>query len=180
MKGNHGEMKEAVELWIESCTARLPDSTEVNKGHGRVERREVWVVESRELGAYLEEEYGWPEVRWSGWVRRYRRRIGQSAWEQMEEWPWIAGGAVERLSGQQAARCLRGHWGIENGVFRVRDVSYDEDRLHARATGLVLSTLRNVAINLIRRLGYHYIPDGWRALSARADRGLPLLLLPFR
>ncbi len=61
----------------------------------------------------------------------------------------------------------------------MRDVSYDEDRLHGRAIGGVLSTLRNVAINLIRRLAYRYIPDGWRALSARPDEGLSLLTTPF-
>lgn len=147
---------------------------ENNKGHGRQERRELWIVESAELGAYLEEEFGWPGLRWCGRIRRWRRKLSEQEWEQ-EEVIWIAGGALPGLSGKQALQALRGHWGIENRVFRVRDVSGDEDRLHGRAIGLGLSALRNVAINITRALGYRYIPDGWRALSARADRGLALL-----
>jgi len=178
LKGNHGEMREAVEEWVKIYTDRSPDAVEVDKGHGRLERREVWVVESSELGVYLEEEYGWPGVRWSGRIRRRRRRLSKTDWEQSQELLWIAGGPVDRLSGHQAARWLRGHWKIENSIFWVRDVTYDEDRLHARATGFVLSALRNVAINIIRQLGYAYVPDGRRALSARSDFGLALLHRP--
>ncbi|MFC6011394.1 transposase [Nocardia lasii] len=44
------------------------------------------------------------------------------------------------------ATWLRGHWGIENRVHRVRDVTFDEGRCRAR-TGhapQVLATLRNI------------------------------------
>jgi hypothetical protein len=74
------------------------------------------------------------------------------------------------------AAYLRDHWAIENGVFRVRDVSYDEDRLHGRTIGLGLALIRNTAINLLRQQGYRFIPDGWRALASLPDRGLHLLV----
>ncbi|MGQ9555967.1 MAG: hypothetical protein ACUVWR_17845 [Anaerolineae bacterium] len=58
-------------------------------------------------------------------------------------------------------------WRIrEKRVFWVRDVSYGEDRLHGRKIGLGLASLRSGAINIIRRLGHRYLPDGWRALFA--------------
>jgi hypothetical protein len=66
-------------------------------------------------------------------------------------------------------------WTIENGVFRVRDVSYDEDRLHGRQIGYGLSMVRNVAINLIRAASYPYIPDGWRDMVCRPDQGFSFL-----
>ena len=46
IKGNHGELYEAVNEWIETYGGdqRPPDDEEVNKGHGRIERRELWVV----------------------------------------------------------------------------------------------------------------------------------------
>ncbi len=166
-------------MWVEAHTDREPDEVSVDKGHGRVERREIWVVESKELGEYLAQEYRWPDLKWSGRIRRLRKRIGKEEWEEEREDVWVAGGNIEDLTGERAAALLRGHWGIENAVFRVRDVDYDEDRLHGRAIGLVLSTLRNIAINLLRRAGFRYIPDGQRDMAARPDRGLSLITHPF-
>jgi hypothetical protein len=54
----------------------------------------------------------------------------------------------------------------------VLDVSCDKDRLCARKTGIALSKVHQAAINLIRRLGYPYVPNGWRGISARTDDGL--------
>lgn len=178
MKGNHGAMDAAVREWVMAHTARAPDAVSVDKAHGRGERRAIWVVASQELGAYLAREYGWPGVCWSGRVQRLRRRIGQPEWSGMEEAFWVAGGSLPVLDAQQALAWLRAHWEVENRIFWVRDVSYGKDRSHARAVALALSSVRTVALNLIRRLGFRYIPDGWRALAARSDRGLSLLLHP--
>lgn len=79
------------------------------------------------------------------------------------------------MTAEDIAQALRGHWVIENGIFRVRDVSYDEDRLHGRKIGRGLSSLRNVAINIIRYAGYPFVPDGWRDIASRTGFGLYLL-----
>ena len=76
---------------------------------------------------------------------------------------------------QQALECLRGHWEIENRLYWVRDVSFPEDRLPGREVAPGLSAIRNLALNLIRSLGCRFVVDAFRALSARADRGLSLL-----
>ena len=47
----------------------------------------------------------------------------------------------------------RGHWGIENRLHYVRDVSFNEDRCRARAGARVLATLRNLVLHLIRARG---------------------------
>jgi hypothetical protein len=73
---------------------------------------------------------------------------------------------------------LRRHWGIENGVHRVRDVTYGEDRHHARKIGHLLAAVRNAALNLTRRLRVRCVPDAHRRLGARRDLGLPLLAGP--
>lgn len=70
---------------------------------------------------------------------------------------------------------LRHHWAIENGVFRVREVTYDEDRLHGRKIGLGLSDIRNPAIRLLRQYRYPYIPDAQRAISAQPSLAFALL-----
>jgi len=93
---------------------------------------------------------------------------------------WIAGGALEwPLSAPQAAALLRGQWGIENGVFYVRDVTMDEDRLPGRQIAAGLSGVRNVALNLLRRLvAAPSIPSARRRVAAMPDYGLGLLTLP--
>jgi predicted transposase YbfD/YdcC len=57
-----------------------------------------------------------------------------------------------------AARLLeltREHWGIENKVFYVRDVTFGEDacRVRTKAAPLILSALRNVAIAVLNFAG---------------------------
>jgi hypothetical protein len=54
---------------------------------------------------------------------------------------------------------VRGQWGIENGLHWVRDVTFDEDRSQVRtgSGSRVMSTLRNLAISVLR-VGRH---GGW-------------------
>lgn len=146
-----------------------------DKAHGREECRELWAVDARELTAYLEEELDWPGVRLCGRVRRSRRPLGAPEWQEQETHAWVSSLSPERVTAQEVAGLLRGHWAIENGVFWVRDVSYDEDRLHGRRIARGLSSLRNAAINLIRQAGYPYVPDGCRDIASRSDLGLYLL-----
>jgi DDE family transposase len=44
----------------------------------------------------------------------------------------------------------RGHWGIENKLHWVRDVSMNEDRCRVRAGARALAALRNLVLWLIR------------------------------
>ncbi len=153
---------------------RKPDFVQLDKGHGRIEQREVWVVGAGELGQYLARYYGWPGVRQVGWIRRYRKHVGEVDWEQKKVSTWITSMDVAKANPAKIAEGLRTHWGVEV-VHWIRDVTMDEDRLHGRMIGLPLAAIRNTAINLIRKLRYRFIPDGRRVISARTDFGLALL-----
>ena len=48
---------------------------------------------------------------------------------------------------------VRAHWGIENRLHHVRDVSMDEDRCRSRVDGRALACLRNLALATIRARG---------------------------
>jgi hypothetical protein len=85
-------------------------------------------------------------------------------------------GAIRHLSLPQAREGLRGHRAIENRLSWVRDISFSEGRLPGRKGGPELGVIRNLALNLLRVLGCQFVGDGFRALSARADRGLSLLI----
>jgi predicted transposase YbfD/YdcC len=60
-------------------------------------------------------------------------------------------GFRERGNAQAAQSVAGGHWEIENCVFWVLDMTYQEDRSHARKIGGLLHTIRCMAINVIRR-----------------------------
>ena len=56
----------------------------------------------------------------------------------------------------------RAHWGIENRLYCVRDVMFGEDqcRVRKRSGPQVFAAVRNVAITLLRRLGFTNMVEG--------------------
>lgn len=178
-------MKEVLAEWLrfvkKTPAYSPPDWKKTEKGHGRLEERRLWLAPCEEdMQAYLAREFGWPQVRWCGWIARRWRFLWATEWQEPQEHLWIAGGAFPKpLTAARAATLLRGHWGIENGVFRVRDVTMDEDRLHGRQIAFALSGIRNVALSLLRGLiPARTIPEARRKVAALPDDGLHLLTTP--
>ena len=145
------------------------------KSNGREECREVWFVNGQEMTSYLDKEFNWPGLQLCGRIRRSRKPMGATEWEDQKTHTWVSSLSAERVTAKDIAQELRGHWAIENGIFLVRDVSYDEDRLHGRKIARSLSSLRDVAINIIRHERYPFVPDGWRDIASRPTFGLYLL-----
>ena len=71
----------------------------------------------------------------------------------------------------------RHHWGIENKLHYVRDVTFDEDRSRVRkhAGPHVMASLRNLAISLLRMAGAENIAAALRACGRKDTRALRLL-----
>ena len=92
--------------------------------------------------------------------------------------------AITSLTARQAgpARLLalsREHWGIENKLHHVRDVTCREDqaRTHAGHAPQVLAALRNTALTVVRRLGFkpvkgfeHFAEHRQGAINAILER----------
>ena len=116
----------------------------VEKGHGRIETRGI--ITSAEVVPYLE----WPGAAQVARIWR-ERRIGDKV---STEIAYI----VTSLDAAEAppaclAALVRAHWGIENRLHHVRDVSMDEDRCRSRAAGRALACLRNLVLATIRGRG---------------------------
>jgi hypothetical protein len=150
--------------------------SETNKGHGRVELREVWLVDAGELAIYLQQEFGWKNGRLVGKIRRSRRRTKDTQWRTQETTTWICSLSREQTTPKKIAQALRHHWTIENGIFYVRDESYGEDRNPARCVGIPISEIRNLAISIIRKANYAFMTDAWADISSQPDLGLSRLL----
>ena len=82
----------------------------------------------------------------------------------------------EQTSPAELADAQRAHWGIENRVHWVRDVTYAEDLSQIRTSHgpAVMASLRNLAINVHRKAGTTNIA-ATRHLSRHPNRILPLL-----
>lgn len=59
---------------------------------------------------------------------------------------------------------VRGHWTIENKIFHVRDVTFNEDRISTKTPSITefLICFHNMAMNIIRRLRGHQIAQSLR------------------
>ncbi len=71
----------------------------------------------------------------------------------------------------------RGHWGIENRVHHVRDVSFREDAGQAHSGHIVqaLAALRNGLLSCLRAAGLTRIADALRHYAAHLDETLALI-----
>ena len=117
----------------------------MDKGHGRLERREVRV--SSELAGFS----AFPGLRQ---VAEVRKRVVQLRTGALTEQPRYL---VTSLGADQAGPAdllalFRGHWGVENRLFWVKDDGFGEDRhvLQRHTRGEVVGLLRSAACNLLR------------------------------
>jgi len=85
---------------------------------------------------------------------------------------------------QAGARLLldltRRHWGIENRLFHVRDVTFGEDGCRVRKGGapIILAALRNMAIALLNRAGYPNKAAALRRHAAHPEEALAMIRAP--
>lgn len=142
--------------------------------HGRVETRTFQILTAPS-------EIGFPYARQA--VRVVRERLVVKSGESSREVVYaICSAPFEQAKPQQIAAWLRSHWGIENSVHHVRDVTFDEDRSAIRAgtTPQVMATLRNVALNLHRLDGAVNMAEACRVTAFDPARGAHLLNLEDR
>ena len=74
----------------------------------------------------------------------------------------------------------RRHWGIENGLHHVRDVTLGEDacRVRSGAAPQALAAIRNVAIRLLRRIHRGGVAAATRHLLAKPGKAMAMLISP--
>ena len=76
---------------------------------------------------------------------------------------------AERASAAELLAYNRGHWGIENRLHWVRDVSFGEDACRANVQNCPqnLAALRNAGLSLLRRSGANEILSTLRDFATR-------------
>jgi len=79
----------------------------------------------------------------------------------------------------QLLHLVRGHWGIENRLHWVRDVTFDEDRcqVRTRSAPQVMAALRNLVIGLFRLQGVRNIAAALRTHAWHAQSAIALVTI---
>jgi predicted transposase YbfD/YdcC len=150
----------------------LTHTDPVHNGHGRVETRRIKTLTAAR-------GIGFPYARQVVQITRERLVVATGA-RSTEVIYAICSLPFEQARPAAIAAWLRGHWGIENAVHWVRDVTFDEDRSSVR-TGTApqaMATLRNTAINLHRLAGATNIAEACRTAAFTNTDALKLLQTP--
>ena len=145
LKTNQPSLHDDVALFMADPATATTVHIDVDGGHGRIETRLARVCTNVE---WLQAEHDWPGLAALGAVERVREtRTGTVREQQL----YLLGHA---FSAAELAALSRGHWGIENRLHWVLDVSMGEDACRARRDHAAenLATLRRLALNAIRRL----------------------------
>jgi predicted transposase YbfD/YdcC len=153
LKGNQPALYEAVDYCFTDsarsgfAVARLATDTTIDKGHGRLERRECWAIEDPALVAYLDPQGRWPGLR-SVVLVATQRTISTSVQRERRYYLSSLPAQAMRLN-----TIIRNHWRIENHLHWVLDVAFDEDQCRIR-TGNAdhnVALLRRLALSLLQR-----------------------------
>ena len=142
--------------------------TTTNGGHGRIETRRL------EATTVLR---GHPE--WSGLeqVCRITRTREVNGKETTKTVHAITSLPRETADAAALLRLSRGHWGIENRLHYVRDMTFREDQSRIRTGNApqVHAAIRNTAMTLIRRLGFHCIPEALENFAEHRQKAVHLV-----
>ena len=122
-------------------------SRSTDKGHGRIEIRECWVIADPEYLAYVRERYDWRELKTIVMVVGQRRMADKTTTDVRYYVSSLPNDARLLL------RAVRGHWSIENSLHWVLDMVFreDESRLRQDNGAHNFAILRRIALNLLKQ-----------------------------
>jgi predicted transposase YbfD/YdcC len=152
LKGNQKLLYQAVKEWFE--LAQKSDylgreynyHEQVEAGHHRVEKRQVWTVDVSELPP-LHNQALWSGLKTVVMIVSERRLWNKTTTEARFYLSSLSSNA-EKIAG-----AIRSHWGIENSLHWTLDVTFceDESRIRKQNSPENFALLRRLAINLLKQ-----------------------------
>lgn len=146
----------------------MPSSLRVGR---RGEREELRLLRcSAALGGYTD----WPHLGYACTIQRVVTRAGKTSYEQQYA---VTSLTPAQISAAELQALWRGHWGIENRLHYVRDVTLGEDasRMRTGNEPHALAAVRNTVISTLHRAGHSNIAAALRTYAGRPHAALALL-----
>lgn len=150
LKGNQGALRQDVELFVAEQKAKDFKDTTVSRAetvdgdHGRIETRAITVIHDID---WLQEQHAWPGLKSVIMVESTRELPDKTE----RETRFYITSLV--LLANQIGPLVRSHWAVENSLHWVLDMVFrdDECRLRTDHAPANFTTLKHMALNLIRR-----------------------------
>lgn len=149
--GNQGTLHRDIELFFQEqvardfADARFDHHASVDADHGRIEERDCWVTDDI---AWLRELHDdWPALQSIVMIRAQRTLNGETSTETRYFISSLAPDA------RQLAAAVRAHWGIENRLHWVLDMTFREDESRIRKDNgpANASILKHMALNMLKK-----------------------------
>ena len=148
LKGNQGNIHEDVKQLFEYARSNQWRNIDhsffqtIEKDHGRIEIRRYWTMDNVE---FLLDSDKWEGLQSIGMVESQRSVGGETTTEiryYLNSFP---------SNGEVFAHAVRSHWGIENSLDWVKDISFREDDCRIRKDNSPenFALLRHIALNLL-------------------------------
>jgi len=151
LKGNQGNLSEDVILFFDTCSKKktknsLSSCIDYDKGHGRLETRECFVCNDV---LWLQDMH----PRW----KTINSIIKIDAKREFKNKPatnasryYIS--SIKNLAPEVALKSVREHWGVENTLHWILDMSFNEDYSRIRKDNAphIMAIIRHIALNLLQ------------------------------
>jgi len=154
LKGNHETLHDSVQDYFNHLATSVGQRSRppadfyesVDKGHGRLEQRRCWVVQSLD---WLEQRESWKGL--CSLIKLESSREILSTGQCSTEVRYYISSLNE--SAQVIEHKIRSHWEIENKLHWTLDVSFGEDAssIHDENAAQNFSLLRKIAMTLLRQ-----------------------------
>lgn len=170
VKDNQPHLLEDIQLCFEEALSgafagsKQSEHQEVYEGHGRVETHRVYTIVHpkgiRDLAL-------WQDLKAITMIVSERQEAGKE--DTVEVRYYIGSKAAPAKA---YASYVRGHWGIENGLHWILDVSFDEDRCRMRTDHSAenMGLLRRLALSVLKQHGGKGSVRGKRKQSGWNDQ----------
>ena len=140
------------------------------KSHGRADTRDYYLAKLPDDFPLKEK---WPGLKAIGMACRWSERDDGKQSADIRYYI-----TSRYLSGEKFAAAVRGHWGIENSLHWVLDVTFDEDQSRARDRRLAdnIAWLRRLAIGLLKQHPSKHSIKGKRQIAGWSNHFLTEVL----
>lgn len=153
VKGNQGYLYEDIKQFFDTSYQNnflnvMHDFyDEHDKGHGRIEHRKCWVIDTNLYNDSFRNLKKWKDIK-QIWMIKTERDLGEQITQDTRFYI-----ASCTKSAQEALTIVRAHWHIENCLHWTLDMTFDEDssRIRKQSSPENFSIVRQIALNVIKK-----------------------------
>jgi predicted transposase YbfD/YdcC len=150
LKGNQGSLSEDVTLYFNAKIAErnVSSGVDYDKGHGRVETRECFVCHDTQ---WLRDRHpDWKTI--NSFIKINATREFKDPHKKTQETRYYIS-SLKDTTPQTVLQAIRQHWGVENTLHWILDMSFNEDycRIRKENAPHVMAIIRHIALNLLQR-----------------------------